>query len=238
MASIWMNTEGGLKVLYKYRKPLTFTAQEAGSVALTKVGTPPDCTFEYRTDTGGGWSEWDVYTIGDVVALEVGQKMQIRGTNTTLASSKDNYHKFVMTGKIAASGNVSSLLVPKGTNVLTSSNTFRSLFYGCTSLGSAPELPATTLVNSCYNSMFSGCTSLVTAPELPATTLVNYCYIYMFENCNKLACIKVGATEWNTTACFNWVNGVASTGTFTKPTALTIPTGANGMPNGWTINNI
>ena len=34
-------------------------------------------------------------------------------------------------------------------------------------------LPATTLANSCYLNMFYKCTSLTTAPELPATTLAN-----------------------------------------------------------------
>jgi len=50
------------------------------------------------------------------------------------------------------------------------------MFYGCTSLTTPPELPATTLDSYCYWSMFYGCTSLTTAPELPATTLTTYCY--------------------------------------------------------------
>ena len=34
--------------------------------------------------------------------------------------------------------------------------------------------------------MFAGCTSLTTAPELPATTLADYCYMSMFQGCTKL----------------------------------------------------
>ena len=34
------------------------------------------------------------------------------------------------------------------------------MFYGCTSLTSAPELLATTLADNCYSYMFNGCTSL------------------------------------------------------------------------------
>ena len=60
------------------------------------------------------------------------------------------------------------------------------MFYGCTSLTQAPELPATTLANSCYNDMFRGCTSLTQAPELPATTLANSCYQSMFYGCKGL----------------------------------------------------
>ena len=34
------------------------------------------------------------------------------------------------------------------------------MFYGCTSLTTAPSLPATTLANNCYMNMFYGCRSL------------------------------------------------------------------------------
>jgi len=32
------------------------------------------------------------------------------------------------------------------------------------------------------------------------------------------------------------VNGVATTGTFTKASGATWPEGANGIPSGWTVN--
>ena len=60
------------------------------------------------------------------------------------------------------------------------------MFKGCTALTTAPELPATTLATSCYQSMFQGCTSLTTAPELPATTLATSCYQNMFYGCSAL----------------------------------------------------
>ena len=41
------------------------------------------------------------------------------------------------------------------------------------------SLLATTLATGCYTYMFYGCTSLTTAPELPATTLEEYCYAYI-----------------------------------------------------------
>lgn len=88
---------------------------------------------------------------------------------------------------------------------------FSNLFYGCTSLVSAPllpnlvmseygyasmfrntaiatppALPATTLANACYYAMFYNCQQLTTAPTLPATTLVNNCYTFMFAYCSSL----------------------------------------------------
>ena len=63
---------------------------------------------------------------------------------------------------------------------------YKSMFYGCSSLTTAPSLPATTLADNCYSSMFDGCTSLVNAPELPATTLADNCYSSMFYGCTSL----------------------------------------------------
>ena len=92
---------------------------------------------------------------------------------------------------------------------------YASMFQGCTSLTTAPELPATTtyeysyqgmfhsctsltkaptsigvsstiIADFCCYLMFESCTSLTTAPELPATTLVDNCYCAMFEGCTSL----------------------------------------------------
>ena len=60
------------------------------------------------------------------------------------------------------------------------------MFEGCTSLTTAPELPATTLAEWCYCRMFWKCTSLTSAPELPATTLAEQCYCCMFGECTSL----------------------------------------------------
>jgi hypothetical protein len=114
---------------------------------------------------------------------------------------------------------------------------YNGMFEGCTSLTTAPELPATTLAEYCYSYMFYGCTSLTTAPTLLATTLVGSCYSYMFSGCSALNSITVKFTEWLAGATDNWVKGVAATGTFTKPSALTKKTGVNYIPSGWTVVN-
>lgn len=108
--------------------------------------------------------------------------------NTTNA----NYYSFAMTGKIAASGDVSSVTgktkgnMPDG--AVETYLTYRSLggtnriyykygryfighfalFQGCTALTKAPEFSATTLTPFCYASMFEGCTGLKEMPKLPA----------------------------------------------------------------------
>jgi hypothetical protein len=116
---------------------------------------------------------------------------------------------------------------------------YYGMFYGCTSLTTAPELPATTLAQSCYDNMFADCTNLTTAPELPATTLATRCYQFMFNNCTSLNYIKMLATDISAFRClYNWVGGVASTGIFVKhPDMGALPSGINGIPNGWTVKN-
>jgi hypothetical protein len=111
------------------------------------------------------------------------------------------------------------------------------MFSGCTSLVTAPALPATTLAMSCYSYMFYGCTSLVTAPALPATTLAQGCYSNMFWNCSQLNYIKaMFITTPSNTYTYNWVSGVSSSGTFVKNSAAQWDvTGVDGVPTGWTV---
>jgi hypothetical protein len=86
--------------------------------------------------------------------------------------------------------------------------------------------------------MFKGCTSLTTAPELPATTLVSNCYREMFRGCTSLNYVKCLATAGiSSKNCDNWVNGVASTGTFVKAAGVSWPSGTSGIPNGWTVED-
>ena len=86
------------------------------------------------------------------------------------------------------------------------------MFYNCTSLTTAPTLPATTLLNcsNCYESMFEGCSSLTSSPQLPATILSNYCYQRMFSGCTSLiSSPTLPATTFNTgcyAAIFNNTN--------------------------------
>ena len=160
---------------------LRFTADEDGStLQLTKVGTPYDITLQVRMN-GGGWQN---YVIGEEIALEnAGDYVEFYGNNAFFSIGESNCYKFLMGGKIAASGNMMSVM---GFSSICESSCYSYMFSGCTSLTAAPELPATTLASNCYSYMFSGCTSLTAAPELPATTLASYCYYFMFNGCTSL----------------------------------------------------
>ena len=166
---------------------LCFTAEQAGSnVAMVVTGTPTKGqAFEYSTDG----INWSVFTPGTtrITLANIGNKVYFRGDNITVSQSTSNYYKFVMSGKIAASGNIMSLLDKTCQSTRISNNCcYFYMFSNCTSLTTAPTLPATTLASNCYDSMFYGCAHLTTAPALPATTLASNCYNNMFYDCTRL----------------------------------------------------
>ena len=133
--------------------------------------------------------------------------------------------------------NAKNLVLPATTLVTYS---YSSMFYGCTSLVTAPEnLPATALTNSCYYRMFRGCSALTTSPVLPATTLTTYCYRDMFSGCSSLDYIKCLATDISASSCTNnWVSSVKATGTFVKAASMSSwTTGNSGIPSGWTVQD-
>ena len=71
----------------------------------------------------------------------------------------------------------------------TDEYSYQNMFNGCTSLTTPPTsigTSSTTFGRLCCYSMFENCTSLTTAPELPATTLENSCYSNMFNGCTSL----------------------------------------------------
>lgn len=136
-------------------------------------------------------------------------------------------------------------IAPRLQSTTLARSCYMSMFENCANLTSAPSLPATTLVynssndTGCYEKMFYRCTSLTTAPSLPATTLVQKSYSQMFQGCSNLKTIRSYATDISATDCLKWwTSGVSSTGTFYKDANTTYPSGANGIPSGWTIQNI
>ena len=180
---------------------LCFTAEEPNCVvnmarrgALANINKAP-VTLEYSTDDCETWTEFDatgekttpitLANIGDHVFFRAGE-----GGNDRFAYNAGAYRYFTLTGNVAASGDIMSLLdASNHSNYSLSGHSAFALAYlfrGCTSLTTAPSLPATTLVEDCYYQMFYGCTSLTTAPSLPATSLVDSCYRQMFSGCTAL----------------------------------------------------
>ena len=240
---------------------LCLTAEQDGStVAMRKVGSAPAVSLE--TSFSGTDGTWTPFTIGSTtLALNKGESVYFRagdggtlgdGVNQSFASSATVYNQFVMTGRIAASGDISSILdrnrsIPYFAatgDYPARSSTFVSLFSGCSVLTSAPELPALKIVARSYQGMFSGCTALTRAPVLPAYSLANYSYLNMFDGCSALSYVDVCATSFALSdtalrSCRNWLSGVAATGTIRLFDIYgdngTVPRGVSYCPAGWSV---
>ncbi|MBR4815433.1 MAG: fibronectin type III domain-containing protein, partial [Paludibacteraceae bacterium] len=169
-------------------KILCFTAEEANSQVWYTDESNCSPNLQYSTDEGKTWSKFNA---NEKVNLEnPGDKVYVTGININGFHSTTDYFEhinFGMSGRIAASGSVMSLIDGTAeTSVIPSSHCFHKLFANCDALTQAPELPATTLTENCYNNMFYGCTNLTKAPALPATTLTESCYSSMFSGCTSL----------------------------------------------------
>ena len=140
---------------------------------------------------------------------------------------------------------------------------YRMMFCDCTSITDFIDLPATSLAVKCYQGMFKNCTSLTRDNVdiyLRSTTLQNYCYdemfagctslrtihyiagaelrtgscTRMFQGCTQLRSVSVGFTSWLSGATTDWLDGVASDGTFWKNShALPNTRGASNIPTTW-----
>ncbi len=169
----------------------TISSTEPFTIATYNSKKNWDGALYYSTDTAT-WSEWDG-TVAIASAEHDGeQRVYMSGSsNKIITGANDSNYRWVLTGSnIACNGNIESLLdyktVANGEHPVMGNYCYSNMFSGCTSLTTAPELPATTLASRCYFSMFEGCTALTTAPALPATTLAEYCCAYMFEGCTAL----------------------------------------------------
>ena len=184
---------------------ITFESPNSFTLKTADGSKGWDGTLEYSTDASI-WNAWD----GSLLSADNG-KLYLRGTGNTRmvshVSGISSYERWILDGtNISCNGNIENLLdyetVMNGQHPTMSSNCFLGLFIDCTSLISAPDLPATTLNHGCYSNMFRGCTSLISAPELPATTLWGFCYSRMFYGCTSLTTApKLPATSLLAACC-------------------------------------
>ena len=189
---------------------ITVANWTSGEIINGKTGSYPYVTFtadaeqKFKMTTRGGYDLSDKFQYSvnegkweDVVKdKEVtfgGDKgnLRLRGTNANgTASARDKYSTISFTNtevKVACTGDIRTLLDYKAYKTVDTSNArFCNLFWNCTVLTSAPDLPATTLAEYCYYGMFDNCSSLKVAPALPATTLAASCYENMFFCCSNL----------------------------------------------------
>lgn len=270
---------------YYSKQYLTFIALEDGTFKFL------DNSINYSLDNGITWTALASNTNSPTITT--GNKIMWKASGLTININR-GIGIFSSTGKFNIQGNIMSLvegdnfdgaltisnyqfasLFYQCNNLISAKNLvlpsitltqgcYNGMFYECTKLTTAPDLPATTLARACYwqmfyrcydlvkvplilpattlardcyHGMFISCKSLTTAPELPATSLETYCYESMFNSCTNLNYIKAMFTTTPGSSCTSsWLYNVAASGTFIKNSAATwTTTGANGIPSGWTV---
>lgn len=162
---------------------LNFTAIDGDVIIELSQVTSPDVQYSFD---GKNWVKWDY----EVIKIPNGSTVYLKGNNPNgFSKGAPDNNQFMMYGKIEAHGNIQSLIFGDQCDAnptIPNVGCFESLFQGCNSLITAPEMPATILTERCYQFMYGWCCSLSVAPELPAKDLQRECYKGMFYGCTSL----------------------------------------------------
>lgn len=214
-------------------------------------------SISYSVNEGDTWVTTEISQKIDIeIPIISGLKILWKGSASTLkgcsfkTTNLTSYGNYPLVCNV--SGNVMSLLYddefedkimfPAG-----SSQNFSGLFseFDAGSFDGI-KLPATILTPQCYGGMFYVCHNLVKTPELPAPVLEDYCYYQIFAGCPNINYIKMlgtsiadGATAYR--ALRDWVSYAGNgEGTFiqSKDIEFELPYGNNGIPYGWTVEEV
>lgn len=169
-----LDSGGGRELEYLCIEAVTPTAMTVG---YTRTGTSTAINPNVNYSLDG--SSWNQMTAGVNVSVPSGSKIYFKGINNTLGNGT-NYISFNASEPFSVSGNTTSLLYGDDftdeLDSLTGTYTFISLFKNSRVVNASGLLLPINTLDRCYISMFSGCTSLTSAPELPATSLASSCY--------------------------------------------------------------
>lgn len=180
---------------------LKFTS--TGNSEMRIVGSGKDIKYSYDRIT---WNTL-IYGLYHPIRLSDGEFIYLKGSNTSL-----NGLQFMMSGSIAASGNIMSLIDD-----------------GLCGTG--------TMGSNCFKQLFKDCSALISAPYLPATTLSSYCYNEMFKGCTSLTSLTCKATDISASNCItDWLSGISTNGIlYVDPSMISATWN---IPSTWTIQAI
>lgn len=205
----------------------------------------------YSLDEGATWTTTLNVASTQVVVttqeIKAGDSVIWKGHALRYAQDNNYYARFTGTGKFNASGNLAYLYSESDTISYIYERMFSGLFYNSTTIVSAKDLifplaeytNGAKLIGRVQGYMFQGCTNLEEAPIMPLTTLTPSHFARCFQGCSKLDKITMLATDISANNClYSWVQSVAASGTFVKAASMTtLPTGVNGIPSGWTVED-
>lgn len=195
---------GGEAVLVPY---VTFTAEGEQKFSMTfnnGFNLAEEEYFEYSVGNGD-WKRF-TETVSDVAFGGSKGNLRLRGKSSQGTATNTVDYSTISFGndtEVSCKGDIRTLVDYKNyADAPTANARFYGLFWRCTVLTTAPELPAKVLANNCYGFMFYYCQALTSAPELPATTLAYMCYEEMFDSCISLTEAPVLPAENMTECCY------------------------------------
>lgn len=225
----------------------------ANTLSITKSDANAPTIEIFKSTDGTNWTSMGQTDTTPITAtIPANGKLYLKATANAWANGDTKYNKMFASGNHNIGGCVMSILAGDNfeNTTITTGNTFYSLFngdtklvstgnltlpsnvktdcynhmfYGCTSLTTAPVLPATTLEAGCYNYMFYRCTSLTAAPALPALNAPRWCYANMFYGCTSLTTAPaLPATTIGDNAYKNMFQGCTSLTTVPSLPATTL----------------
>lgn len=239
----------------------TVTLTKVGSPTAVTLEVSLDNGQTWTTWTESGTTRTQTLSAGQVLHVR-----NASSTPVTFSVNSSNYYKFSASANYHAGGKLSSLLCADASQVSNyPSETFDSLFLNDSNLLSTPIINVASVDGSALYRTFHYCTSLVLVRQFKIGSINGFAGCRgMFQGCTALEYVNLetpivgqsglceafgGCSSLKSiTASFvditasqaltGWVNGVAVTGDFYCPQALTIPTGVNGIPAGWTRHDI
>ena len=222
---------------------LSLTTLSDDTITLVRRGSAPAVELEISNDGGASWEIWEEESMARKLVTKAGETWCIRNPSPVSTAFSVGYggddYRFSIDGVCVADGDIRSLLCKYPQAAVLSDFCFAQLFAdNCPYLVTAPQMPSETLARACYNRMYAG-TSLRVSPVLPARILTPACYSSIFEGCGGLERVEMHAADISATGCLNsWLYGVAASGELHCDASLLLPTGASGLPSGWTRVNI
>lgn len=202
-----------------------FIVEARNSGASVTFNYATDGNIQYRTYSGGVWSDWLPYSSS--ISLSAGEKVSFRGQRASYTNNGST-PLITVTNPVYIYGDIMSLMCNANwvRQSAVSANAFKQAFKDCDNIDIHPDsdkdlfLSAETLNASCYEGMFQGCTGLTKTPKLPSTSLATSCYKNMFSGCSSITSLPSGFLPATTLAasCYE--------GMFSNCTSLaTIPSG-------------
>lgn len=205
-------TEGGTTITFNYTDGTIEYSVDSGNTWTTYTSTLNNLSANQEVWFRG--TRDDCYCPGNTQLFTANHKCYIAGDITSLLgfpeTLPDNAFRSAFSqGALSdvdaekeknlptASGTVNWVDIDSNDPLVlpasTGANCYMEMFLNCTSLTSAPALPATVLADKCYFRMFYGCSGLTSIPTFPSvvtmetTSGTRHRYFFqMFQNCKGI----------------------------------------------------